>query len=99
MVILAQNLMGDNQLENQSRRSFKPNDFKKELLGATIVKPIDRCQADRPLSSRSTVVKPIDRCQADRPLSSRSTIVKPIDHCQADRPLSSRSLKDVKWVL
>lgn len=42
MVILAQNLIGDNQLENLSRRWFKLNDFKKELLGATTVKPIAR---------------------------------------------------------
>jgi hypothetical protein len=39
MVILAQNLMGDNQLEHLPRRSFQPNDLKQELLGATTVKP------------------------------------------------------------
>lgn len=32
MVILDQNLMGDNQLENLSRRSFQPNDFKKKAF-------------------------------------------------------------------
>ncbi|MEG3974174.1 hypothetical protein QT970_06080 [Microcoleus sp. herbarium8] len=59
------------------------NDFKKELLGATVVKLIDRCQADRPLSSRSTVVKPIDCCE-------RSTVVKPIDCCERSTVVSDR---------
>jgi hypothetical protein len=46
MVILAQNLMGDNQLEHLPRRSFQPNDLKKELLGATTVKPNARGWVD-----------------------------------------------------
>ncbi|MCC3582696.1 hypothetical protein [Microcoleus sp. PH2017_30_WIL_O_A] len=69
MVILAQNLMGDNQLENQSRRSLKPNDFKKELLGATVVSRSPVARTDRPWRepiARGTSRSPV--AQADRTL-------------------------------
>jgi hypothetical protein len=68
MVILAQNLMGDNQLENQSRQSLKPNDFKKELLGATVVSRSPVARTDRPW--REPIARGANRspvARADRP--------------------------------